>query len=82
MSLLALALIWSSHLRLSRFTQVIRCAGLGGRTATAQRQAPRGNQTAFGTLEFETMERPSLAPSVTPERFRTTALPTVDAATW
>ena len=66
----------------SRFTQVIRCAGLGVRAATAQRQAPRGCRTASGILEFVTRERPSLAPSIVPGRFRTTALRMVDAAPW
>ena len=81
-SLLAPTVIWSFHLRLSRFTQVIRCAGLGVRAATAQRQAPRGSQTVSGILEFITRERPSLAPSIVPARFHTTAFRTVDAAPW
>ena len=54
--------------------------GLGVRAATAQPQAPRGSQTASGILEFITRERPSLTLSIVPERFRTTAFRTVDAA--
>src|SRR4029450_1420192 len=81
-SVLAPTAIWSSRLRLSRFTRVIRCVGLLVRAATAQRQAPRGSQTASGILEFVTRERPSLAHSIVPERFPTTALRTVDAAPW
>ena len=73
---------WFSCLRQSRFAQAIRCAGLLVQAATAQRQAPRGCRTASGILEFLTRERASLALSIVPERFRTTALRTGDAATW
>ena len=71
---------WFSHLRLSRFTRVIRCAGPFVRAATAQHQAPRGSQTVSGILEFVPRERASLAPSIVPGHFRITARRMGDAA--
>src|SRR5438477_12101805 len=74
--------IWFFHLRLSRFIQAIRCAGLGVRAATAQRQAPRGNQTVSGILEFITRALLSLTRSTVRARSHITAFRTVDAAAW
>src|SRR6516162_3265086 len=73
---------WFLTLIQSRFTQAIRSHGLGIPPGTAQPQAPRGRRTASGTPEFITGERPLLAPSLAPERFRTTALFMVGAAAW
>ena len=53
--------------------------GSSGHSTTSAR---RGSQAVSGILEFLTRERPSPTLSIVPERFRTTAFRTVDAAAW